>query len=112
MEEARSWMLLGTRRYLAAMGKAPSRTLLGTRRYQVGSDGEAPPRMLLLGTGKISIGMHGCFRYLIVKRGQQRRSPGARRDRREIVRFRIFVGFWLQKPYLSSPIMAFEILRT
>ena len=39
----------------------------------------------VLGTRKIPIGVHGCLCYSIAKRGQRRRSPGARRHRREII---------------------------
>ena len=69
---------------LAAMREAGSCMLLGTRRYQVGSD-ESIRITDVLGTQKLSIGMHGCFFYSIAKRGQRRRSPGARKDRCETI---------------------------
>ena len=70
---------------LEAMGQAPSWMILQSW----------PTWMCLLfdrgcsGNWKIPIGMHGCFRYSIAKRGQWRRSPGARRDRCEIFRERL-----------------------
>ena len=92
--EVRSWMLLGTRRYqVGSNGEARSWMLLGTRRYQVGSDvgssiADASSKLAYMDAFAVRSRMlwepENCFRYSIAKRGQWRRSLGARRDRREI----------------------------
>ena len=94
-------MLLRTHRYevgsdksisIADASKNPTLLVGSDKRISIADASRNPTLLseqqwknLLLETGKLSIGVPGCFCYSIAKCGQRRRSPGARREHREVI---------------------------